>query len=201
APITVDVTEGAGGKVVISEAEYTSEGFCVNGLNPLKRHSAGIACYYTGPKPAMHKWPVKDFFGSYVAPRRIEGIPQGNHYDLSVNHNPVVNNTNGSVVGYKYFNFDYTYGKNNLQLLMNVVPTGIDATIDVWVNSPYVSRGGVKIGSMSLNSSMKQVKTELRTDVPALSEMRGKKTLFFVMKSSTAERSLCEIHDFVFESK
>ena len=201
APITVDVTEGADGKVVISEAEYTSEGFCVSGLNPLKRHSAGIACYYTGPKPALHKWPVKEFFGSYVAPRRIEGIPQGNHYDLSVNHNPVVNNTNGSVVGYKYFNFDHTYGKNNLQLLMNVVPAGIDATIDIWVNGPYVSRGGVKIGSMSLNSSMKQVKTELKTDVPALSEMRGKKTLFFVMKSSTAERSLCEIHDFVFESK
>ena len=84
---------------------------------------------------------------------------------------------------------------------MNVVPTGIETTIEIWLNSPYVSRGGVKIGSMSLNSSMKQVKTELRTDVPALSEMRGKKTLFFVIKSSTAERSLCEIHDFVFESK
>ena len=84
---------------------------------------------------------------------------------------------------------------------MIVVPAGIDATIYNGVNSPYVSRGVVKIGSMSLNSSMKQVKTELKTDVSVLKEMRGKKTLFFVMKSSTAERSLFEIHDFVFVGK
>lgn len=201
APIDVEVTEGPDGRVSISEAEYNSEGFRTEGLNPLKRHSAGIACYYTGPKPAVHQWPNKIFYGSYVAPRRLDGIPKGNHYDLSVNHNPVVNNTAGSIVGYKYFNFDHTHGVDNLQLLMNVVPAGIDATIEIWVNSPYVSRGGVKIGSMSLTSAMKQIKTELKADVSGLSKMRGKKALFFVMKSNTAERSLCEIHDFVFASK
>lgn len=201
APITVDVTEGPYGKVVISEAEYTSEGFCVDGLNPFKRHSAGIACYYTGPKPAEHHWPTKIFYGSYVKPLRLKDAPKGNHYALSVNHNPVINNTAGSVVGYKYFNFDYTNGADNLQLLMNVVPAGIDATIEVFVNSPYVSRGGVKIGEFKLKDSMARKKTELCTDVAVVSQLHGKSGLYFLIKSDKKDQSVCEIHDFVFTSK
>lgn len=201
APVTVDVTEGADGKVVISEAEYTSEGFSVGGLNPFYRHSAGIACYYTGPKPAEHHWPTKIFYGSYVKPLRLEDVPKGNHYALSVNHNPVINNTSGSVVGYKYFNFDHTNGTGNLQLLMNVVPAGYDATIEVYVNSPYVSRGGVKVGEFVLKASMPQDKTELCADVPAVSQLRGKRGLYFLVKSVKKDKSVCEIHDFVFVSK
>mgnify|MGYP003481927025 FL=1 len=51
APITVEVQEGKGGKVLISEGEYDSQGFAIDGLNPLEVHSAGIACWYTGTKP------------------------------------------------------------------------------------------------------------------------------------------------------
>ena len=43
APITVNVEEGPGGKVTISEGEYNSNGFALEGLNPFERHSAGIA--------------------------------------------------------------------------------------------------------------------------------------------------------------
>ena len=67
APISVKVEEGKGGKVEISEGEYNSCGFALDGLNPLERHSAGIACWYTGPKPATHEWPNNTFYGSYVA--------------------------------------------------------------------------------------------------------------------------------------
>ena len=44
APIEVNVEVGPGGKVEISEGEYTSEGFSLDGLNPLECHSAGIVC-------------------------------------------------------------------------------------------------------------------------------------------------------------
>ena len=55
APITVKVEEGKGGKVEISEGEYNSEGFSLEGLNPRERHSAGIACWYRVPRlPSMH---------------------------------------------------------------------------------------------------------------------------------------------------
>ena len=67
APITVNIEEGPGGKVSISEGEYNSNGFALEGLNPFERHSAGIACWYTGPKPAIHEWPNNTFFGSYPA--------------------------------------------------------------------------------------------------------------------------------------
>lgn len=201
APIEVQVTEGIHGKVYISEGEYTSEGFATQGLNPFKRHSAGITCYYTGPKPAIHNWPNKTFFGSYVKPLRLERVPQGDPYDLSVNHNPVINNTDGSTIGYKYFNFDYTYGVPHLQLKMNVLPLGVDATIEVYVDSPYPSRGGKLVDEFKLSSSLAKKITELKTDVPALSQYQGKHALFFVVKSAKKGKSVCELHDFVFAVK
>lgn len=201
APIEVQVTEGIHGKVYISEGEYTSEGFATQGLNPFKRHSAGITCYYTGPKPAIHNWPNKTFFGSYVKPLRLERVPQGDPYDLSVNHNPVINNTDGSTIGYKYFNFDYTYSVPHLQLKMNALPLGVDATIEVYVDSPYPSRGGKLVGEFKLSSSLAKKITELKTDVPALSQYQGKHALFFVVKSAKKGKSVCELHDFVFAVK
>lgn len=198
APVSVEVTEGAGGKVVISEGEYTSEGFMTAGLNPFKRYSAGIACYYTGMKPGKHEWPKHYHYGSYVKPLRISGIPEGDAYDLSVNHNPVENNTDGSVVGYKYFNLDNTYDVQNLHLSMTVVPEGLDGSIDVYVNSPFADRGGVKVGSVALRSSMPKQKTSVSADVSAISRMKGKHALFFVIRAAKKDKSLCEIHDFSF---
>lgn len=199
APINVEVTEGADGKVIISEGEYTSEGFLIDGLNPLKPHSAGIACYHTGPQPAVHKWPTKIFYGSYVKPIRLKEIPKGNVYDIKVNHNPVVNNTAGSVVGYKYFNFDHTFGKKDINLFMNVIPQGIDATIGIYINSPHASRGGMRIGTIVIASSMPCKPTTLSADVSALSNMKGKKALFFIIESETEKESVCDILDFVFK--
>ena len=66
APITVKVKEGKGGWVDISEGEYNSEGFALNGLDPFETHSAGIACWHTGPKPAVHEWPNNTYYGSYI---------------------------------------------------------------------------------------------------------------------------------------
>ena len=111
APITVKVEEGEGGKVEISEGEYTSEGFALNGLNPLERHSAGICCWYTGPKVAIHEWPNNTFYGSYVEASYGTDDKFAAPYDIRNNTNYVVNNTDGSIVGYKYFNFDATKGR------------------------------------------------------------------------------------------
>ena len=105
APITVKVEKGKGGKVEISEGEYNSEGFSLNGLDPLEVHSAGIACWYTGPKVAIHEYPNNIFFGSYIASGYGTDDKYEAPYALRNNTNPVVNNTDGSIVGYKYFNF------------------------------------------------------------------------------------------------
>ena len=198
APIDVKVEEGKGGKVVISEGEYTSEGFALNGLNPLERHSAGIACWYTGPKPATHEWPNNTFYGSYVEAGYGTDSNFAEPYALKNNTNRVVNNTAGSIVGYKYFNFNETNGKEKLQLALRLIPEGIDGTIQVMVDRPWTSQGGKLVGTIALKADMPKSSTELTVSVPELAKLTGKHAIFFVFQSDTKEKSLCTLEDFVF---
>lgn len=198
APIDVRVEEGAGGKVEITEGEYTSEGFSLDGLNPLERHSAGIACWYTGTKRAVHEWPNNTFYGSYVAVSYGPDKNMEKPYALPSNSNPVVNNTDGSIVGYKYFNFTATQGKQ-MQLLLNLVPAGIDGTISVMADSPWPSRGGTLLGELKLTADMPQTETELAVALPQLSTFSGKHAIFLTFASETKEKSLCTLQDFVFQ--
>ena len=197
APITVKVETGKGGKMEISEGEYTSEGFATNGLDPFERHSAGIACWYTGPKPATHEWPNNTFYGSYVASGYGTDSKFDAPYDLRNNTNDVVNNTDGSIVGYKYFNFDGVEDEG-LILLLNLTPEGIDGTIDIMADRPWVSQGGQLLGSISLRADMPQTPTELSADLKGTDKLQGKHAIFFVFKSDTKEQSLCKLHNFVF---
>ena len=210
APIEVKVKEGKGGKVEISEGEYTSEGFALDGLNPLERHSAGIACWYTGPKPALHEWPNNIFFGSYVAASyggeagmtKEEALASTKKYDtpydLRYNTNDVVNNTDGSIVGYKYFNFNATKGRNDVKLLLNATPLGVDGTIEIRADRPWASQG-MLLGTIELRADMPQQPTELSVVLPDIGKLEHKHAIFFTFKSDTKEKSLCTLHNFVFE--
>lgn len=199
APINVKVEEGKGGKVEISEGEYTSEGFALNGLNPMERHSAGIACWYTGPKPAVHEWPNNTFYGSYVAVGYGTDSNFEKPYDLTNNTNDVVNNTDGSIVGYKYFNFDATANRKDTKLCLNLTPNGIDGTIEIMVARPWTSQGGQLLGTIELRADMPQQPTELSVVLPDLGKYTGKQAIFFKFKSETKGKSLCTLHNFVFE--
>ena len=199
APITVKVEEGAGGKVEISEGEYNSEGFALEGLNPLERHSAGIACWLTGPKPAVHNWPNNTFYGSYVEASYGTESNFDAPYDLKNNTNRVVNNTDGSIVGYKYFNFDKTQGREDVQLLLRLIPGGGNGTITVLLDRPWTSQGGKVLGAIELKAGQAQTSTEMKVALPALKEITGKHAIFFTFQSETKEKSLCILEDFVFE--
>ncbi len=213
APITVNVEEGPGGKVEISEGEYNSCGFALDGLNPQERHSAGIACWYTGPKPATHEWPNNTFYGSYVAAGYgnddvrttadtfLPAEKFENPYDLRYNTNAVVNNTDGSIVGYKYFKFDYELicASKNYGLHLNLIPEGIDGTIEVMAGSPWTSKGGVLVGTIELKADMAKKPTELVAPFPEGFGLDGCQSIFFKFKSDTKEKSLCTLLDFVFE--
>ena len=199
APITVKVEEGEGGKVEISEGEYTSEGFALNGLNPLERHSAGICCWYTGPKVAIHEWPNNTFYGSYVEASYGTDDKFAAPYDIRNNTNYVVNNTDGSIVGYKYFNFDATKGRKDVQLILRLIPEGVNGTITIMADRPWASQGGKALGTIELKADMPQVSTETFTQLPALGELTGKHAIFFCFKSETKEKSLCKLCDFSFK--
>ena len=199
APINVTLEEGVGGKVSISEGEYNSEGFALNGLDPLERHSAGIACWYTGPKVAEHQWPNNIFYGSYVAASYGTDNRFETPYNLRNNTNYVVNNTDGSIVGYKYFNFTATKDRKDVKLLVSLIPAGIDGTIYIMADRPWTSQNGKLLGSVTLKADMPQTTTEVAIEVPTLGELTGKHSLFFLFSSDVKDKSICTLQDFVFE--
>lgn len=203
APIEVNVEEGEGGKVVISEGEYTSEGFSTEGLNPLERHSAGIACWYTGPKTAIHEWPNYKAFGSYVAASYGTDDKFDAPYALHNNTNSVVNNTSGSIVGYKYFNFNETYGLKDVELLLTLIPEGIDATIEIMADRPWTSQGGKLLGSIELKADMPQTSTEVKAALPEVGELKGKHAIFLKFSAkdlaSTEGKSICTLESIIFK--
>ena len=203
APIEVKVEEGEGGKVEISEGEYNSQGFALDGLDPFECHSAGICCWYTGPKVAEHNWPNNTFYGSYVASSYGTDSNFAEPYDLKNNTNLVVNNTDGSIVGYKYFNFDAERlaNEDNLMLCLNLIPEGIDGTIEVMMDRPWTSQGGKKIGEAKLTADMAKATTTMAigiSDEIKKNDLAGKHAIYFVFKSDTKEKSLCTLQDLVF---
>lgn len=194
APIQVEVKEGPTGYVRISEAEFTSEGFATEGLDPYEWTQGGIACYFVGPKPAYQEYPNVVYPGSHTK------IIRGLHYDakdpyaVDINLCPLVNNTDGSVAGYKYFNFSKTFGKAKLTMAVDYEAEGIDGTIDIYLDRPSIAEGGVKIGTMKI--SAKDGRRTVKVPVSQLRYYNGKHALFLVFSSPVKGKSICQINGF-----
>jgi hypothetical protein len=193
APVTVKVEEGLGGKVEISEGEYTSEGFETDGLKMNKRYPAAIACWLTCPEPTTRDSKGNSIYtGSYVEATYLKDIPQGDPYDIKWNCNPVVNNTDGSIVGYKYFNLDGVKG-NTARLLLNMKTTGVKGNIKVMIDSPWENGSGKCIGQLSLGGKSAKAK-DFNIALKGLKDMSGKHALFLVFSSPTKKQSLCTLY-------
>ena len=201
APIDVEVTEGKDGYVRISEGEVTSEGFLTEGLDPFTRYSAGIACYYTGPEPAHAEYPNVVYPGSHTEIHRINYKGVKKPYDYTIDICPMVNNTAGSAIGYKYYNFTKTYGSGALQLTLNYMPEGVDGTIDIYLDRPSLSEGGVKVGSYDVKASSANKAADATIDVSALTHYSGKHALFLVFSSAEKGKSICRVNTLQFKKK
>ena len=200
APVTMEIEDCPGGRVTIREAEYTSEGFRTEGLDPLERCEAGWACYLTNPDGVGQDYPHFIFSGSYVQPVR----PDPETGELPEFCCPVVNNTAGSVVGYKYFNLDRLSGAEHVNLVMNLVPKGVRGRIVVIAGGPTRAKGGRRVGCIRLGggdvSRMgSDADLQLRASVDGLTALSGKQPVYFVFKSSRKGVSLCDLHNFCFE--
>ena len=120
-------------------------------------------------------------------------------FALENNTNPVVNNTDGSIVGYKYFNFDATSGRKNVKLLLNLIPEGVDGTITIMADRPWTSQKGRELGKIQIKADMPQQPTEIAVKLPAIGELTGKHAIYFVFNSDTKEKSICTLLDLVFK--
>lgn len=196
APIEVKVQKGKGGKVTISEGEYNSEGFALEGLDPTVRQAAGIACWFTGPEKAKEVYPNYVYSGSYIKPVYFDADSYQAPRNFKTTFSPVVNNTAGSIVGYKYFNLDKLTGKTSCKMQLRAKPEGVNGTIRVMLGFPWKSKGGVEVGTITLTSDMPQQTTELITTLN-LNGKKGKQALFFVFESNEKDKSLCELYDFI----
>lgn len=173
----VDITFTEDGKVKISEAEVTSEGMEMNGLDPFKLYSAGISCYTTGGSYIQATWDKNDIGGA------------------------VSNNKNGAIVGYKYFNFTNfcEEKKDCLNLRINYTGTGNDGIIKVRLDSPYTD--GKDLGTISVEKSDSQIApvTKMLSIDPEKIKT-GKHALYFLFETSS-ESSLCSLNSFQFSTE
>ena len=178
APVTVSVEPGAGGKVTISEGEYNSEGFRTEGLEPLAWTPAGLACYLTHPEPVVQDYPHFIFPGPYVQASR--------HGDSF----PVVNNTDGSVVGYKYFRFS----REETLLRVRLSPGGVDGVVEIRVGAP----DGRRVGRLVLSKEAPEEMTEFRVPLSGMTRMAGKQPLYFRFSSPEKGKSIATLEGFRF---
>lgn len=192
APIEVSVEPGPGGKVTITEGEYTSEGFETSGLNPLQRYPAAIASHYTGPTPAYQAYPGMHYSGSYFQPTYVADHAIADPYNDAINMNPVVNNTSGSILGYKYYNFDHLDRTKPVSLVLDLIPEGIDGVIDVYTSAPW--KGNPKsIGQIRLTKDMPKASTKAGCTLSGTDTLTGKHPLYLVFTSPTEGKSICTI--------
>lgn len=196
APVSVTVEPGPGGRVDISEAEYTSEGFETDGLDPLRRYPAAIASHFTGPRPARQvKYPVMNYTGPYFHPIHITDHTTAAAYSPVINFNPVVNTTSGSTLGYKYYNFDKTAGADSVTLLLECIPTGVPGKIEVYTSVPW--RGEpTPVGSITLpeqDTTASGHAVTLATDVSPVGSLRGKHPLYLTFSSPVEGASVATL--------
>lgn len=191
-PIEVKIQEGKGGKVEISEAELTSEGFEINGLDPFRRYPAGIASHTTGPSPVKHHFPTNTYSGPYFEPYYISGESIAEPYREEINVARVLNCTDGSTVGFKYFDFDKFNDSNEAYLQLELIPQGITGEIEIYTAAPWKKK--IKpAGSVILRSDMPQELTKIDVKLKGLKENKGRTPLYLVFKSSVKEKSMATL--------
>lgn len=198
APVEIQVEKGKGGKVTITEAEITSEGFAIEGLNPLHRTAAGTACYLVGPGKAY-----KDNFNDYrpyIKPTYYNPASMAGPFNNKMPFCPVTNITSGSTIGYKYFNFNQFKGKKDISLICQFLPTGINARVKVVVGSPYLSKGGKVIGAFEINAGDANKMVDINVPITGIGKIKGKQPLYFIFESNFEKQSIADFYSLQFKA-
>ena len=163
-------------------AEVTSEGFQIFGLPCYGYYSAGIACYMAGPNA-----------GQYM---------QDNH-DVWRNSMDLKGLQNGSIIGFKYFNFEglaksakgvkaFEGFKKNVvnNLCLDLTTEGGEGKLSVHVllDDPYKGREIAVIDEFCTADPNHRVAGSLLSDdtKELLGSLKGKHALFFVVSGQGA---------------
>jgi hypothetical protein len=129
-----------------------------------------------------------------------ESIPKGDAYDLRWNCNPVVNNTDGSIVGYKYFNMD-GLKKSSARLVLRMKTQGPQGQVRVMIDSPWESTGGQCVGQLNLTGKTAAKAKDVSIALKGLAGKTGKHALYLVFSSPVKQQSLCTLYEIGINSK
>ena len=89
------------------------------------------------------------------------------------------------MLGYKDYNFDAIVGSNN-SLLLDFIPNGgINVSIDIMVDKPSETEGGIKLGTISISASASRLLKTYKTALSGLNKIKGKHPLYLVYKSDS----------------
>lgn len=196
APINIEIEEGPGGKVFISEGEYNSEGFTTQGLNPFDKTPAGLACYHVGPQEVYTDGYLET--RPYIKPTYFDPMSTQGPFNQKEPFCPVTNITSGSVIGYKYFDFSKLKGGENIDLKVDVIPMGINGEVDVFIGGPSLALGGRKIGSFNIEGGNKGNVTEYIANLNLPKDIKDKESLYFSFSSEEKNTPICEMYDLQF---
>jgi len=196
APVDVRVEQG---RVIIREAEMTSEGFQIGGLDPLRRWPAGIACYLTGPRPMEQHYPHFKFYGSYVAATYPGDEGMDASYSLNTHHAPLVNNTDSSTAGYKYFDFTPLQDKSGVSLCLEFQSSGVAGEIDIMADSPWTAKGGRLIGTLALDGK-DTTSREYAVPLGNIRGMTGRHAVYLKFRSTVKGQSLGTLYSLIFRT-
>lgn len=167
------VRDENGEPIAAHEAEMTSQGAHINGLDARCIIQAGYACHLTSETEGTTAL-TQSSKGAYIKPvyDKEEGVVS-----------PILGIKNGTVAGFKYINFGETAPKELYVALRNVVD-------------------GAEITVRTENELAAKIVTEegkREYSVPVLSELRGRRKLFFEFKYKNEKADICEFESFTFE--
>jgi uncharacterized protein YjdB len=191
------------GTLTIEQAEVTSQGFEINGLDPYKTQYASIACYLL-PANRMS-------FQSNLVPLGGGGLPfpwdrtyQLGYFDPTREHGdwyPILGISDKSWVGYKYFNFSSGVAASDKLKLSLTLTERLAGTVNIYANEPKTNQNDLEkpktlIGSIVLDGANFDIHTvEGYVDATALS---GKKGIYLEFLSS-ASGEICKLNKLKFE--
>ena len=105
----------------------------------------------------------------------------------------VVNNTAGSILGYKYFNFDGFEGCESVSLVLDMIPESVGGKIAVYTSAPWKG-DAMPVGEYSLPSGLDAGKSE-KVVIPLhnIEKLRGKHPVYLTFDSSEKGKSICSL--------
>ena len=179
----VDVTIDENGAVKITEAEVSSEGFYINGLDPYAKVSLGTA--------------------SYARNCRMRPL-----YEHDVESMPIINVVQNTVFGVTYFDFNTEAPAGATSSLdVSLVPNGVNATVNVWVQSANVpdsqkrnfsTANATKIGEFKITADMPKEMTTLSVDTPYVDQLDGKYGVYYTFSDVSGSGNIGEFYDMQF---